>query len=320
LCFVVYVVYADELLHSQRSQHQGPFIAKLVDDLFGIKIHVPGLGKLKDLWDQASDWLEQAKTQSAEEALPPKNMWVLAMAYLVENYHQQPANATFLEAKLEMEKKCGRLQKDAEIDHVTVALGLPFYRDESLITTELFEHWRPVQSDNDGDGRRAQDAVGVCANSGVHTCKASCPLACHIKQHQLEDTDPCWHFVIYWQLVPMEQTDCPSTVAKEAFLEQRWDKFSEMVKQAIEHNKGAQQSPTFRKIAIQRMLSMHWNDIAKWIDEAVEGTTPQHKRDKWSKFRNHCGRGVKNCEPLRGAVKAFGTAGSAILRDFAIDA
>ena len=160
LAHLGFVVYADDLLHSQHSEPKPfNFIAELVKDLFdgNIDIIVPGLSELKDLWDQASDWLKQAKTQSAEEALPPKNMWVLAMAYLVENFHQQPANATFLEAKLEMEKLCGRLQKDAKIDDVTVALGLPFYRDESLITTEPEEHWRLVQSDNDGDGRLNED-------------------------------------------------------------------------------------------------------------------------------------------------------------------
>ena len=321
LAHLGFVVYADDLLHSQHSEPKPfNFIAELVKDLFdgNIDIIVPGLSELKDLWDQASDWLKQAKTQSAEEALPPKNMWVLAMAYLVENYHQQPANAEFLKAKLKMEKTCGRLGSKAKIDELAVALGLPFYLDESLITSEPEEHRRPVQSDNDGDGRRAQDAVSACQISGEHACQASCPLACHKKHHDSHG-GCCWHFVIYWQLVPNRDTDKCIVWARKVFSAKRFPRFKNMLDMAKANTpKEAFILWTLRKNAIQRMLSMYWPEIAKWIDESVASGLA--RAQQWGTFEKYGDRKIEMCEPLRGAVKAFGTAGSAVLRDVAIDA
>ena len=243
-------------------------------------------------------------------------MWVLAMAYLVENYHQQPANAEFLKAKLKMEKRCGRLGSTAEIDKLAVALGLPFYLDESLITSEPEEHRRPVQSDNDGDGRRAQDAVSACQISGEHACQASCPLACHKKHHDSHG-GCCWHFVIYWQLVPNRDTDQCTVWATQVFSAKRFPRFKNMLDMAKANSPTIAFSLwTLRKKRIQRMLSMYWPEIAKWIDESVASGLAQ----QWGKFEKYGDRKIEMCEPLRGAVKAFGTAGSAVLRDVAIDA
>lgn len=318
LCFVV---YADELLHSQQSLEQRPFIDQLVQELFGgnIDIHVPGLHELKDIWSEAKQWLEQAKTQLAEEATPPANLWVLAMAYLVENFLQQKEDAEFLRARLEVEKACGRLGSEAEIDDLAVALGLPFYRDESLITSEPAEHWRPGKSENDGDGRRAEDAVSACTSSTDHRCRADCPLACHMKHHKTRG-GRCWHFIIYWQLVPKNEKDSCTYWATKVFSEERCRRFENMVNMAAKHlAKDKQTCWTLRKEVIVRMLSIYWNEFAKWIDESVDlgGRDCEQQWLQFNKFRN---QRIDDCEPLRGAVKAFGTAGSAVLRDVAIDA
>ena len=76
---------------------------------------------------------------------------------------------------------------------------------------------------------------------------------------------------------------------------------------------------TLATVVIQRMLFIYWDEISSWIDESVVLRMPE--REGWSEFRQTVNeKNIEYCEPLRGSVKAFGTAGSAILRDVSIDA
>jgi hypothetical protein len=321
LCFGM---YADELLHTQHA-HANPFIDQLVKDLFGgnIKVSVPGLGKLLGLWNTAKEWLEEAKAQSAEKATPPEDPWVLALAYLYENFRQHQGDAEELRCRLEVEqKKCKRLGPNAKIDDLALALGLPFYRNESLITSEKL--WRPGRSENDGDGRRAEDAVSACTSSTDHPCRAHCTLECHRDYHNNDDKRLCcWHFVIYWRLV-RQPTDTLCDFARQVFSEHRCLRFDSMVQKALEQaveqqGERVRHVGTLATVVIQRMLFIYWDEISSWIDESVVLRMPE--REGWSEFRQTVNeKNIEYCEPLRGSVKAFGTAGSAILRDVSIDA
>ena len=147
-------------------------------------------------------------------------------------------------------------------------------------------------------------------------------MDCH-KKHHNKRGGRCWHFIIYWLLV-RTPTASLSFLARRVFSEDRCRRFDIMVKKALQQaveqqGRQAQCVEALETIVIQRMLFIYWNEIGRWIDEFVElGKEEEWVRSRFEDAVNE--KNIENCEPLRDSVKAFGTAGSAILRDVSIDA
>ena len=238
-----------------------------------------------NLWEKAITWLDNAN----DPKLTQPDLWVLAMAYLVVNFRQQENEAKFLRAWLLAEQKLDRLHdrripKESPINDVVVALGLPFYRDEKLVTTEPEDMWRPAGKSNvDGDGRFAHDAAPCSNAETLHPCRASCPFACHKAWHDAEQKG-CLHFAVHSELVnkvsPVEDV-FETALAVFGGSEERaarfvnWEtdyKTARSKNEALPVHIGRQTLHSLEKERTRertRMISIHWNEIATWIDDRL---------------------------------------------------